>query len=76
MTSYSPEYLRKLELKSIEEHNRDRLFTILDRIGTGVQCPNCGKELIETQPGVILTSNPPKKLVHCESCDYKNCILA
>ena len=75
MTSYSPEYLKKLELKSIEEHNKSR-FTFLDRIGTGVACPNCGKELIESQPGVILTSYPPQKLVHCESCDYKNCILA
>lgn len=74
MTSYTKEYLKK-----IDDHNKERYDSwcrILDRIGTGVECPSCGEELIETHPGVILTSNPPQKLVHCPKCEYKNSILA
>jgi DNA-directed RNA polymerase subunit RPC12/RpoP len=44
--------------------------------GTGIQCPTCGDELVESDPGTILTSNPPRKTVHCQSCNYKNTITA
>jgi ribosomal protein S27E len=62
-------------MKTIEEHNADR-FRVLEKVGTGVQCPQCGDELIETNPGVILTSYPEQKRVHCQNCKYSNCILA
>jgi len=61
-------------MKTIEENNQS--LRILERIGTGVQCPGCGDELIETDPGVILTSYPAQKKVHCQNCKYSNCILA
>lgn len=62
-------------MKTIEEHNNDRL-RILEKVGTGVQCPQCGDELIETNPGIVFTSYPPKKKVKCLNCKYENYILA
>lgn len=61
-------------MKTVEEHNKDRFKTI-ERVGTGVQCPACGDELIETNPGVLLMSNPAQKSVHCPTCKYKNTIV-
>lgn len=37
----------------------------------GIACPNCGKELYDSNPNIKLTSNPPQKHIHCESCNYK-----
>ena len=37
----------------------------------GVKCPKCGKELMDTYPNMILTSDPPQKNVHCPKCDHK-----
>lgn len=36
----------------------------------GITCPNCGEELMDSIPMIILTSNPPQKKVCCSSCDY------
>jgi len=75
MTTYTKKFFEKVMSKSLEEHNKDK-FRILERVGTGVQCPDCGDELIETNPGVILTTHPAQKKVHCNSCKYSNYILA
>ena len=37
----------------------------------GLACPLCGEELIDTNPGIILISNPPQKEIHCSNCAYK-----
>lgn len=37
----------------------------------GLSCPKCGEEMQDSTPNVILTSNPPKKNVHCSFCGYK-----
>jgi hypothetical protein len=36
----------------------------------GVACPKCGCELWDTNPMLLLTSNPPQKNVHCTACGY------
>lgn len=41
----------------------------------GIACPNCGKELYDSDY-YILTSNPPKKNIHCEECGFKGYRLA
>ena len=33
-------------------------------------CPNCGKELWDTNPTVLLTSYPPRKQISCIECGY------
>ena len=64
-------------MKSLEQHNSERQElnrTILDAAKphpNGIACPNCGKELWDTNPDMVLLSNPPKKNIHCESCNYR-----
>lgn len=36
----------------------------------GQKCPDCGSELWDTTPNVILTSMPAQKNTHCD-CGYK-----
>lgn len=63
------------ELKSLEEHNsKDSNWNrhIYDRSPrpNGIACPNCGKELMDTNPIYTLLSIPSKKNINCPSCDY------
>ncbi len=37
----------------------------------GIACPECGAELIDTNPNIVLTSNPPQKNIHCPNGDYR-----
>jgi DNA-directed RNA polymerase subunit RPC12/RpoP len=62
-------------MKTLEEYEEEKRKLRFEH-GTGIQCPACGDELVESDPGVILTSNPPRKTVHCQTCKYKNTITA
>lgn len=62
-------------MKTLEEYEAEKKF-IRETNGTGIQCPDCGDELVESFPGTILTSYPPRKSVHCQTCNYKNTITA
>jgi hypothetical protein len=42
----------------------------------GIACPRCGEELWDTQPNITLTSNPPRKEVHCPSCGFTSTRVA
>lgn len=63
-------------MKSLEEYNKERMrlwFNILQKNTNkpnGLECPKCGKELHDTNPGIVLTSQPPKIKIHCPSCGY------
>lgn len=37
----------------------------------GIACPNCAKELMDSNPACVLTSNPPQKNTHCPACGYR-----
>lgn len=67
-----------MKLKSIEEYNKERMtfFSNNVQVNTGIACPQCGDEMKESNPGMILLSNPPKKTVHCDTCKYSSFILA
>ncbi len=41
----------------------------------GIKCPQCGNELWDTNPMIVLTSNPPQKNIHCPKCGYKGYAL-
>jgi hypothetical protein len=62
-------------MKTLEEYEEEKRNVRLNH-GTGIQCPACGDELVESNPGMILTSHPPKKSVHCQTCKYQNTITA
>lgn len=62
-------------MKTIEEYEAEKSF-LRNNQGTGIQCPACGDELIESNPNHILLTYPARKAVHCQTCKYKNTITA
>lgn len=54
---------------TVEHWNRTNQFN--NSIHNGIECPTCKEELMDTDPNVTLTSNPPQKNVHCPKCGYK-----
>lgn len=63
-------------LKSLDEHNSSAWTTQTNMYSddprrNGIACPECGNELMDTNPMMTLTSHPAKKNVHCPKCEYK-----
>jgi len=60
-------------LKTLEQFNAER-YSLVGSINkpalNGIACPKCGAELMDTNPGILLTSNPPKCYIGCSKCDY------
>lgn len=70
--------VKKPTLKSLEEFNDERraLHRVMsDNLSparpNGIACPKCGKELMDSDPSITLTSCPPQKNIHCKGCGYK-----
>jgi ribosomal protein S27AE len=63
-------------IETLQDYNRRRQqeHHYADNSGqptpNGIACPQCGREMLDSQPGVTLTSNPPQKNVHCPKCGY------
>ena len=63
-------------MKTLAEHNEDRLeaqSALLEAqkpYPNGIECPDCGMELWDSNPMTTLTSYPAQKNVHCPSCGY------
>jgi len=68
-----------MALRSLKEANneaRKRYSTYrLPRLN-GIACPDCGTELIDTNPGQVLTSSSPLMVVHCPKCKYQGSRVA
>jgi len=63
-------------LTSLDEHNSNAWSTQVDLYSdeprpNGIACPECGNELMDSNPMMTLTSHPAKKDVHCPKCEYK-----
>ena len=63
-------------LVSLDEHNSNAWSTQVNMYSNeprpnGIACPECGNELMDTNPMMTLTSHPAKKDVHCPKCEYK-----
>lgn len=71
-------------LKTLNEHNADRLA--MHEVyreknkpqPNGIECPECGKELRDSQPAVTIKEDengdaifPPQKHIHCPACGYR-----
>jgi DNA-directed RNA polymerase subunit RPC12/RpoP len=63
-------------MKTLEEHNKEQMviFESLQKLPephrNGIACPECGEELWDSTPMIILVSYPPKKKIHCPACGY------
>ncbi len=63
------------KLISLEEHNAFILEQVRDPFNNeprrnGLECPKCKKELVDTNPGMILASLPPQKSIRCPACGW------
>lgn len=71
-----------MAMKTLEEFNREhwedfgKRQTLNQPHPNGIECPECGKELWDSDPMVTLTSDPPQKNIHCPVCGYKGYRLA
>lgn len=62
-------------MKSLEEHNSEReqihrMLNIHAPVKNGIACPDCGNELVDSNPSAVLCSYPPQKDVKCDKCGY------
>lgn len=58
------------ELPTLDEWNK-RYSLIPKTTKNGIRCPKCNMAELHDSDDMILTSNPPQRNIHCESCDYK-----
>lgn len=68
------------KLKTLDEHNLEACYTQVNMFSNepklnGIDCPECGCELMDSNPLITLTSYPAKKNVHCD-CGYKGYRIA
>jgi hypothetical protein len=57
------------KLKTLEEHNTE----VLNRVHStknGIECPRCGSELDDENPGMVYPCSPPKCDIKCFNCGY------
>lgn len=69
------------KLKSLSEFNaKARAIQSITTGNTatpnGIACPNCGEEMVDSNPMITLTSYPAQKDVHCPSCKYSGYRIA
>jgi hypothetical protein len=63
------------KLKNLEEHNTQASSSQCAMMNNspvlnGIACPECGEEMLDSNPMKTLTSMPPQKNVHCSKCNY------
>ena len=64
-------------LISLGEHDRRRreAYEVAKSHRNGIACPECGKEMIDTDPYIVLPTDPPQKRIGCE-CGFSGYRLA
>ncbi len=61
----------KRPLVSLDNWNRSRPGRDVSvNKPNGIACPQCGKELVDTDPHIELMSHPPQKQVLCVACHW------
>ena len=61
------------DLKTLEDFEAEQTWqrdTSCDPYPNGIACPECGEELFDSDPCLLLTSSPPKKNIHCPACKW------
>lgn len=64
-------------LKTLEEYENkaQKIYeAFTEQENTGIECPNCGLELIYPD-NIVLSSFPPKRRVKCSGCDFTKLII-
>lgn len=64
------EYQKPKILESLESHNSKKIGAYSTQKANGIACPNCGKELYDTNSNIMLATHPAKFSINCHNCDY------
>lgn len=67
-------------MKTLDEFNADKmreyeLWKAPHPAKNGIVCPKCGNELFDSDPYIILGSDPPQKEVYCD-CGFRGYRIA
>lgn len=66
-------------LKSLEQFNREQaeLYRRLDETHpNGIACPECGSQLWDSNPSVLVLTKPPRVHIHCPACGFSGSRVA
>ena len=61
-------------MKTLDDHNAEKRRMYAEMRGAkrnGIKCSQCGSELFDSNPGVVMCSNPPQTQVECPSCEFR-----
>lgn len=69
------------KLVTLEEFNSEQATKYSGEINlapNGISCPQCPTtvELVDSNPNVTLTTNPPRKHIHCPQCGWRGMRIA
>jgi hypothetical protein len=62
-------------MKTLDEHNKQRIEQMSYPRHNGIACPECGEEMSDVGPDLLM-SNPPKKRVDCFKCGLTDYAIA
>lgn len=67
---------RQKPLKTLEAANdaafvASNITSLCGPVANGIACPECGQELMDSSPCIVLTSHPAQVHTHCSKCTYK-----
>ncbi len=62
-------------LKSLEEHDKERMEAYGQPKRTGIACPVCGEETVEAETDARLVFYPPRIDIFCISCPWRGTCL-
>ena len=64
------EYQKPSILESLDDHNDKIVSKSAVQKANGIACPNCGKELFDTNSNMTLLTHPAKFTINCHNCAY------
>ena len=75
MKEPDPETPKLQSLKDFNKKQSDTYKNIFEENDNaprqnGIACPDCGAELFDSYPCVVLTSSPPQKNIRCIKCEF------
>ena len=62
-------------LKTLKQHDNEQMRLTRrfpdEPVLNGIECPDCGAELLDSTPDIVIASTPHKYNIHCASCAYR-----
>jgi hypothetical protein len=60
------------KLVTLADHDAAKLLTIATAapVANGIACPSCGRELHDSEPGMLTMKIPPQVAIGCAACGF------